>query len=172
MPINPGAVFTFTCRDLGEKGESIGSIPDSSLVVFTDLLLPGETGLIKIIKCRKNYLSARTLKINNICTERTVPFCPYFGKCGGCQIQNLVYSSQLALKLKRTLEKLRRIGGIEINPELLQSPLSSHYRNKCQVPFGTDSHGPILGFYKTGTHEIVPVRDCPISRENIFPAPL
>ena len=86
------------------------------------------------------------------------PQCPVYRKCGGCQLQNMNYESQLSwkqglcVKLLGTFGKVRQIIGME-NPY--------NYRNKVQAAFGTDRSKRIIsGIYQSSTHRIVPNDYC------------
>lgn len=86
--------------------------------------------------------------------------CPVYKKCGGCQLQNLSYNEQLALKqhkvdslLKNFCKPLPIIG--------MKNPY--HYRNKVQAAFWTDRSGKIIsGVYQSGSHHIVGIDNCQI----------
>ena len=47
----------------------------------------------------------------SVSANRTQPFCPVFGACGGCQVQHLSYPAQLAWKTDMVRSALQRIGG-------------------------------------------------------------
>lgn len=50
--------------------------------------------------------------------------------------------------------------GIRLHP-ILGAPAALRYRNKAQVPFGTDREGRLVaGFYAGRTHNIIPCTDC------------
>ena len=77
--------------------------------------------------------------------EPASPFCPHFGECGGCSLQNIAYSSQLSLKddyLKSLFHQ-----DIYVKP----SPVESAYRNRMDFvyAFGT------LGLRKRGDFRTV-----------------
>ena len=86
--------------------------------------------------------------------------CPYYKKCGGCQLQNLDYPQQLSYK-QHLVEKLLRGYG-PVQPIIgMENPL--HYRNKVSAAFSTDRNGrTISGVYQSSTHRIVPVDRCMI----------
>ena len=64
------------------------------------------------------------------------PRCPYFGKCGGCFMQDVDYEHQLKVKQK-FLQKLFDDSEIEIDVPLPQpSPDIFYYRNRMDFPIG------------------------------------
>ncbi len=84
--------------------------------------------------------------------------CPVYKKCGGCQLQNLTYNEQLALKQKKVSKLLSRF--CKVKPIIgMENPY--HYRNKVQAAFRTERNGKIVsGVYQSGSHRIVSVDDC------------
>ena len=64
--------------------------------------------------------------------DRADPFCPYFGYCGGCQLQHLTYSAQLRDKASR-LRNLLESTGLTL-PELQLHPSPPlAYRNRIRL---------------------------------------
>lgn len=90
--------------------------------------------------------------------KQTLPGCPLYKKCGGCQLQNLPYPDQLRwkqAKVERLLGKFHRIEPIWG----MDHPY--HYRNKVQAAFGvTRDHRIVSGIYQSSSHRIVPVDSC------------
>ena len=86
--------------------------------------------------------------------------CPNAKKCGGCQMQNLQYGRQLAVKQKKMKELLGRFG--TVLPIIgMNDPY--HYRCKVAAAFGLDAKGKIIsGVYQPASHRIVPVDSCMI----------
>ncbi len=89
--------------------------------------------------------------------------CPVAGQCGGCQLQHLLYSEQLARKQRR-IEKL--LGDLCPVEPILGMADPFHYRSKVHAVISTDRQkNPISGVYAPGTHRVVPVKSCLIEDE-------
>ncbi|MCD7844327.1 MAG: 23S rRNA (uracil(1939)-C(5))-methyltransferase RlmD, partial [Oscillospiraceae bacterium] len=89
---------------------------------------------------------------------RIEPICPVFGKCGGCAAMHMTYNQELQCKLERVNDALRRIGGLTIQAEtILGAPQQEGYRNKGIYNFAP---GPVCGFYRARSHEVIPARRC------------
>jgi 23S rRNA (uracil1939-C5)-methyltransferase len=89
------------------------------------------------------------------------PRCPYFGTCGGCQLQHLAYEDQLELKTGMVRESLEKEGlaGIDIRPTLgMYDPW--FYRNKIQFPIREQNNRLQMGYFKAKTHEVVNIKEC------------
>ncbi|MBQ0010140.1 MAG: 23S rRNA (uracil(1939)-C(5))-methyltransferase RlmD, partial [Ruminococcus sp.] len=93
---------------------------------------------------------------------RVDPACPAFGKCGGCLFRHISYEAELALKKSWVQSHFDRIGGFSLPVSAITpSPETDGYRNKAQLPAGTDAEGhPTFGFYRTLSHRLVPCYDC------------
>ena len=111
IPVKPNETYTLTIRDLGIHGEGIGAVDD--FTVFVPGALPGETVQARIITIKKSYATGRLLSIDVPSPSRTIPACPVYHACGGCQISHLTYEGQLAVKERRVKDVMVRIGGCE-----------------------------------------------------------
>lgn len=157
---------TLTIEDIGTGGEGIGKADGYTLFVKDAVI--GDVVEVKVIKAKKNYGYARLMKLITPSPDRVEPKCPVARQCGGCQIQQMSYESQLKFKQDMVKNNLERIGGIteyEMYPIIgMDEPF--HYRNKAQFPVGTDKTGKIvIGFYAGRTHYIVDNMDCCIGAE-------
>ncbi|MBR5437503.1 MAG: 23S rRNA (uracil(1939)-C(5))-methyltransferase RlmD [Clostridia bacterium] len=85
--------------------------------------------------------------------------CPFYKKCGGCQLQNMTYEEQLSFKMAKTIKALGRFGHVE---EIIGMEKPYHYRNKVQAAFGYSRGRIISGVYQSSSHNIVPVEKCMI----------
>ena len=122
-------------EDIGAEGKSLAKVGD--LVVFTQLVVPGDVVDIQVTKKRKKYQEGKVTRIHKFSADRVDAFCPHFGICGGCKWQNLPYTKQLFYKENQVKEQLRRIGKIkfsEISP-ILGSENQTFYRNKLEFTF-------------------------------------
>ena len=90
--------------------------------------------------------------------QRKADFCPYAKKCGGCQLQNMSYSRQLAYKQAKAVKLLGKYCRVDT---ILGMENPYHYRNKVQAAFGTTRGGKIIsGVYQSKSHRIVCVDSC------------
>jgi len=94
-------------------------------------------------------------------TFETIPApCPYYGTCGGCNLQDLAYADQLELKRQRLLKALGAIDPT-LTVEIVGLPDPWRYRNKAELTF-SDSGGTFaLGYHAVRSFwRIVDVDDC------------
>ncbi len=144
-----------TIDDLTVDGAGIGRYEGQ--IVFVQKALPSELITAKIIKAKKSYAIGLLQEIIESSSARVEPFCPVFGKCGGCSLQHLSYPEQLNLKANHVKQCIKRIGGIDIEqPQIIPSDNKKEYRNKASFPVAQLSSEIIAGFYAHHTHRVVP----------------
>ena len=91
-----------------------------------------------------------------------IPLCPLFGRCGGCQLQNLAYDEQLALKT----EGIRALFPESTVANCLPSPRPYGYRSKLTPHFPRPrADRPVaIGFLEVGLpRRTLDVPTCPIA---------
>ena len=65
------------------------------------------------------------------------------------------------MKLSRVNDALRRIGGLDVEAgAILPAAEPLRYRNKAIFAIAGTPDGPAFGFYRRGSHDLVPVTDC------------
>lgn len=153
------------CTDLSFEGKGVVKL--SYGVVFVDGLFPGEEAEIEIQYKRAGSYFGKVYRLITKSPNRIQPLCGVCTACGGCQFQQLNYSAQLEFKRKLIEESFARYfkDRLEVLPTIgMDEPY--YYRNKIQIPVGRDPHGHIVtGFYKNGTHKIIPIEKCYIEDE-------
>ena len=151
---------TGKCVDLSFEGKGVVKL--SYGTVFVDGLFPGEEAEIEIQYKRAGSYFGKVFRLIKKSPDRIQPKCGVCTACGGCQLQQLSYPAQLEFKRHKVEDAFRRqkIENIEVLPCIsMENPYE--YRNKIQVPIGRDPHGHIVsGFYRSGTHKIIPIDKC------------
>lgn len=157
---NVGNIVELTIRDIGVKGEGIGSI--EGFTIFVPGALPGERVKVKLSTVKKNYGIAQPIEMVEASLQRVHPLCPVFTQCGGCQLMHLSYEGQLQIKRRRVADALHRIGRMkDIDIAACRpSPLPLGYRNKIQLPVVANAELLELGLFALNSHEVVPIDRC------------
>ena len=139
---------------------------ESGKVAFVPGTLPGEEVTFEVIKEKKSFIEAKLKKINSQSPERIKAKCPYYGKCGGCQLQHTSPEYQLELKKGWFLDALKRVGkwdneSLETASQVIQtrslSPWNYRQRVRLHVKNGH------IGFHAQGSHLIQEVEDCVVA---------
>lgn len=158
-------ILEFDISDYGMNGEGVAKFGDYT--VFIKGALKGEKVRAKISFVKRSIAYADATEILVPSPARVKPPCNRFGRCGGCDMLHIDYAEQLRIKRNALKTVLRKNAAIdaEVAEVVPSSPFS--YRNKLQLPFGTVEGGSrtVLGFYKEGTHKVVPIGKCFLNGE-------
>ena len=148
-------------------GEGLGRLPPDDTgrgkAVFVPFVLPDEKVSVELTEQRPGFARAKLLDVVTPSPHRIAPACPYFGTCGGCHYQHTDYKQQLQFKAAILQETLQRTAKLT-----LSSPLQIHasepwaYRNRTRMKVRTAPEFA-LGYYRLGSHDLLPVEECPIS---------
>lgn len=133
-------------------------------VIFIKGAIPGELVEINITESRKDYTIGEVTRVIEASEFRRRPPCPYFGDCGGCQLQYIQYERQVTLKEEILRESLHRIGGIQIDEISSLTDNEFFYRHRVQFKVSQDGK---IGFFKEGTREVVAIDRCLVCMEPI-----
>jgi 23S rRNA (uracil1939-C5)-methyltransferase len=149
------------CVDLSFEGKGVAKLDDGR-VVFIEGMLPGEKGDVTVAYKRAGELFGSIKKLDRLSPDRIEPRCKVATACGGCVFQHFSYAGQLLFKQKKVKDAFKRIAKLDVNvPPTIGMDEPYYYRNKVQPVFGEDDRRRIYsGFYKAGTHVIVPIEEC------------
>ena len=122
--------------------------------------LPGEEITVKITKVASHFAWGRVMEWQTKSPDRVDVKDKKYIQTGIAPLGHLKYAAQLKLKqhqIKELLEKAH-LDDIDVLPTMgMETPY--HYRNKAQVPVKM-VHGQLqTGFYKRGSHTLVPIED-------------
>lgn len=158
-------IHTLSIRDLGVHGEGIGVL--AGLTLFVPGALPEEVVTLRIIEKKKKYAVGELIHIEKESPYRRETSCIPDVTCGACGLSHMSYEGQLKYKEKRVKSVITRIAKEDEGKVLsiLPSPKQEGYRNKMAIPVGTKNGQIVLGYYKRGTHEIIPSTHCQIQNE-------
>ena len=133
---------------LTSNGDSLAIIPlvdpERKQVVLIPFALPDDVVTIKVHKSHPMYVEADLLSIEKSTAMRNNELinCRYFGKCSGCQFQNIEYQQQLAIKKQTIINAYDyfapKLVSQKLLPEVLptqESPLTYNYRTKLTPHF-------------------------------------
>ena len=148
---------------LDHEGHGIARIDGK--VTFVDGALAGEQVEINVYRQHAKYNSANAVAILKASAQRTTPRCQYFGRCGGCSMQHLEPSAQVAAKQRVLEDNLAHIGKVkaEIILPALHGP-SWNYRSRARLSARlVDKKGGVLvGFREKRSSYIVDMTSCEI----------
>jgi 23S rRNA (uracil1939-C5)-methyltransferase len=95
--------------------------------------------------------------------HRVAAPCPYFGECGGCQLQHAAYSYQLALK-RQVVDEAWSRAGLRLPPDTPVLGMEEPWRYRIRGEFEAISHSGTwrFGFHRLRSHSVLPIDTCPI----------
>lgn len=155
-----GARFDGECFSLSYLG--LGEVKHLGKLIYVPDFYPEEKGMIEIEYKRNGQYFGKVISLSERSKGRTEPECVYFKRCGGCIFQDYSYELEKEHKRKLIINQFHKIAGIDVDvlPTIgMEKPFN--YRNKIQLHFGKDKNGAtVLGFYKEGTHNVLPIKKC------------
>jgi len=150
-----------TVTALSHDGRGIARLAGKT--VFIEDALPGEEVTFRLRRRHKDYDEARIGTLLKAAPERVTPRCVHFGVCGGCSLQHLDPSAQIAAKQQALLDNLRRIGGLE--PAELLSPLTGPvwgYRRRARLSAHKNGEQVFVGFKERHRPLVADIRHCDV----------
>ncbi|HEV2691096.1 MAG TPA: TRAM domain-containing protein, partial [Bryobacteraceae bacterium] len=134
-----------------------------SMAVFVPFVLPGERVEAEIAHQKPGFARSLVTRLVEPSAERVAARCPYFQQCGGCHYQHIPYERQLEFKVGILRETFLRVAKIELREEIkLHASPPWNYRNRARLQVKTAPEFA-LGYFRFGSHELLPVAECPIS---------
>ena len=165
VPVEKNKEYTIEIESLSSEGSGIGHI--DGFAVFVANAAVGDKVRIKIVKVKSGYAYGIILDFIEKSKDRIEPVCPYYKRCGGCQLLHINYAAELELKKSIIENALKRIGGFDdINvSEIIGCESRERYRNKMIFPVGEKDGAIQAGFYSPRSHDIVDIEDCLLGDE-------
>ena len=144
-----------TIIDYDHQGRGMAKINDK--IVFIPNTMIGEIVKIKITKNKKNYMEAKVIEYIKENEKRIKKLCPYYEKCGGCDILHLPYDEQLIYKENKIRNIISRYlkEDIKIN-SIVKSDKHFNYRNKVILHANNNK----IGYYEKNTNNIISINNC------------
>ncbi len=148
--------YTVTAEKIVFGGDCLTKVNGKN--VFVPYAIPGEKLEIEISKSYKDYDTAKIVKILESSPHRVEPFCPLYGKCGGCNMQHIAPDFQQKLRVQMLRDCFER-EGIKVPEIQIISGATTGYRSRLQFTDG--------GLSEKGSNNIVSLTNCPIATAEI-----
>lgn len=149
--------------------ESRGVAKLNGKTIFVNNALPQEIAQIRITQDKAHFAEAQVEQIVQPSPYRRAPACPHYGDCGGCAMQHVEFTAQVAMKQRVFEEQLQRIG--KVQPESLLPPVYGtpwHYRSRTRLAVHTSANGKVvLGYQAKRSHKIVGISQCLLLPEHV-----
>ena len=135
--------------------------------VFVSLAAPGDRLRVRVDCEQGNVLFASIEEIITPSPLRVEPPCPYFGRCGGCDFQQLAYDAQLTAKAEMIRDCLHRIARLENVPEIVVTPSPNVWRYRMRATWQIDREQRTIGYYERGSRRVCDVADCAVLQPDL-----
>lgn len=150
-----------TIERLANDGRGIAFVEGRTW--FVSGALADEQVEARVLSARSQVVEARAERILSASPLRRTEPCAHAKTCGGCTLQHLPHSEQLALKQRTLAEQLSRVGGVL--PDEWAAPLVGPefgYRRRARIAVRWDPKARQLevGFRAAASQEIVAISDC------------
>lgn len=155
-------------ESLDLEGQGIAHRPDGK-VVFVEGALPFERVSVQIGRSKNNWEQGTVVEIFRESSQRVTPGCPHFGlhagACGGCKIQHLHASAQVAVKQRVLEDQLWHLG--KVRADHLMRPIEGptwgyRYRARLSVRHVRKKGTVLVGFHERKSRYVADMGQCPV----------
>ena len=138
-------------------------------VVFIEGALPFEEVRSKLLRHKNNWEQGVVSEVRRESSQRVQPGCPHFGlhegACGGCKMQHLDATAQVAVKQRAMEDALWHLG--KVKTETMLRPLEGpawHYRYRARLSVRhVIKKGVVLvGFHERKSGYVADMKVCPV----------
>jgi 23S rRNA (uracil1939-C5)-methyltransferase len=130
--------------------------------VLVSLAAPGDVLRVQVEREQGNVLFASVVEVLTPSPVRVEPPCPYFGRCGGCDFQQLTYEAQLAAKAEIIADCLHRIARLNEVPAITVRPSPKDWRYRVRATWQIDQEKREIGYYERGSRRVCDVEYCAV----------
>lgn len=153
--------------DLTHEGQGVAK--HDGLVFFVDNALPSEQIAMRVLKVKKNVGFGKVESYHKLSPHRNQALDTTYLRTGIADLGHLTYDQQLIFKKKQVETALAKIAGITDVPVLdtlgMAQPLA--YRNKAAIPVRRVNGQLETGFFRKGSHDLMPIEDYYIQHPEI-----
>ena len=150
-------------ESLDQEGRGVAHVEGKT--IFIGGALPGEKVTYQSRRKKPSFEVAETVDIVQASNARVTPGCPHFGICGGCAMQHLEFSAQVAAKQRLLEGDLRHIG--KVRPETMLPAIYGPmwgYRHKARlrVRHVPKKGGVLVGFNEKASSYVAQMDSCAV----------
>jgi len=150
-------------ESLDQEGRGVAHIDGKT--IFIDGALPNEQVTFQSHRIKPSYEVANVVEVLKQSNLRVTPKCPHYGLCGGCKLQHLEFTGQVAAKQRLLENDLWHIG--KVKPENILPPLYGPawgYRHKARlsVRYVEKKERVLVGFNEKATRYVAVMDSCEV----------
>lgn len=134
-------------------------------VIFVEGALPGERVRFKSYRRKPKWEAADMTELLHESALRVKPKCEFFGLCGGCAMQHLEPSAQVAIKQRVLEDNLHHLG--RVHAETILRPVQGpnwgyRFRARLSVRHVPKKGGVLIGFHERRSSYVADMTSCQI----------
>ena len=139
-------------------------------VVFIDGALPGEEVRVSVTRRKNQWEQAQMTERRSESPLRTVPGCRYFGLCGGCAMQHVDASAQVAIKQRTLEDNLWHLG--KVRPATLLRAIHGpawgyRFRARLSVRHVQKKGTVLIGFHERKSRYVADMSACRVLPDRV-----
>jgi 23S rRNA (uracil1939-C5)-methyltransferase len=150
------------------EGQGVARRADGK-VVFIEGALPGERVQVQVHRRKNQWEQGQLTVLERESSQRVRPACPHFGlhagACGGCKIQHLHPTAQVAAKQRVLEDNLWHLA--KVRPEQILRPIEGpawgyRYRARLSVRHVVKKGTVLVGFHERKSRYVADMSVCPV----------
>jgi 23S rRNA (uracil1939-C5)-methyltransferase len=155
--------MTVTIESLDQEGRGIAH--HEGKVIFIEGALIGEHVTYQSFRKKPHYEFARVVEIFQHSAIRTEPGCKHFKICGGCAMQHVEHTAQVAVKQRVLEDSIAHIGKLkpeQILPPLYGAPWGYRKRARLSARYVQKKSRELVGFHEKHSSFVADLDSCDI----------
>jgi len=160
-------------ESLNLEAQGVARRPDGK-VIFVEGALPFEVVSANVNRSKNTWEQGTLTEIHQESSQRVRPECPHFGlhtgSCGGCKMQHLHASAQIAVKQRVLEDNLWHLAKVKAAMMLrpIEGPTWGYrYRARLSVRYVRKKGTVLVGFHERKSRYVADMQVCPVLPERV-----
>ena len=163
VDIKQATILTAIIESLDQEGRGVAHLDGKT--IFIEGALPTEKVTFQSHRIKPSYEVGRVVEILKQSNLRVTPKCPHYAVCGGCKLQHLDFTGQVANKQRLLESDLWHIG--KVKPDNMLPPIYGPtwgYRHKARlsVRYVEKKQRVLVGFNEKATRYVADMNSCEV----------
>lgn len=155
-------------ESLDSDGQGVAHRPDGK-VVFVEGALPFEYVSVQVHRRKNNWEQGTLTQLHSASSQRVEPGCPHFGlhqgACGGCKLQHMHSTAQVAVKQRVLEDNLWHLA--KVRPDQILRPIEGptwgyRHRARLSVRYVQKKATVLIGFHERKSNYVADMAVCPV----------
>lgn len=157
-------------ESLDMDGRGVGHLADNEdgskgKVIFVEGALPKEKVSFTSFRRKPSWEAATMKELFSSSSQRVKPRCDFFGICGGCAMQHLDPSAQVAVKQRVLEDNLWHLS--KVRPQIILRPIEGptwgyRYRARISAKYVAKKESMLIGFHEKRSPFVSDMKTCEI----------